>query len=71
MKRLYNDFDDILTKHYKKEQIKKLNLRIRNAKSIINTRSPKSYKPFKKRLNESHGKDEISKIKFIKLFLIR
>ena len=61
MKRGYNDYDDILTKQYKKEQNEKLNIRIRNAKSIINNKSPKSYNVFHKRVNKSHGKDEISK----------
>jgi hypothetical protein len=61
MKRGYNDYDDILTKQYKKEQNEKLNVRIRNAKSIINNKSPKSYNVFHKRVNKSHGKDEISK----------
>ena len=65
MKRLYNDFEDIITKQIKKEEIEKLNIRIRNAKSIINTRSPKSYNAFHKRINKSHGKEEISKIKFL------
>jgi hypothetical protein len=61
MKRGYNDYDDILTKQYKKEQNEKLNIRIRNAKSIINNKSPKSYNVFHRRVNKSHGKDEISK----------
>jgi hypothetical protein len=61
MKRGYNYYDDILTKQYKKEQNEKLNVRIRNAKSIINNKSPKSYNVFHKRVNKSHGKDEISK----------
>ena len=65
MKRLYNDFDDILTKQYKKEQTEKLNIRIRNAKSIINNNCPKSYNVFHKRVNKSHGNEEISKIIFM------
>ena len=61
MKRLYNDYDDILTKQYKKEQNEKLNIRIRNAKSIINNNCPKSYHVFHKRPNKSHGNEDISK----------
>ena len=61
MKRGYNDYDDILTKQYKKEQNEKLIVRIRNAKSIINNKSPKSYNVLQRRVNKSHGKDEISK----------
>ena len=61
MKRRYNDYDDILTKQYKKEQNEKLIVRIRNAKSIINNKSPKSYNVLQRRVNKSHGKDEISK----------
>ena len=61
MKRGYNDYDDILIKQYKKEQTEKLNDRIRNAKSIINNKSPKTYNIFHKRVNKSQGKDEISK----------
>ena len=61
MKRLYNYYEDILTKQYKKEQNEKLNIRIRNAKSIINNNCPVSYNVFHKRINKSHGNDEISK----------
>jgi hypothetical protein len=64
MKRSYNDYDDILSKQYKKEQNEKLSIRIRNAKSIINNKSPKSFNVFHKRTNKSQGKDEISKNKF-------
>jgi len=39
----YNDYDTILTRMYKKEQDQKLNIRIRNAKSIINNDCPVSY----------------------------
>ena len=61
MNRIYNVYDDILTKKFKKEQTEKLNIRIRNAKSIINNNCPVSYKVFHKRINKSHGNDEISK----------
>jgi hypothetical protein len=61
MKRLYNDYEDILTKQYKKEQNEKLNIRIRIAKSIINNNCPKSYNTFHKRPNKSHGNEDISK----------
>jgi len=65
MKRLYNDYEDILTKQYKIEQNEKLNIRIRNAKSIINNNCPKSYNVFHKRPNKSHGNEDISKKKYI------
>ena len=65
MKRLYNDYEDILTKQYKKEQNEKLNIRIRNAKSIINNDCPKFYNVFHKRPNKSHGNEDISKKKNI------
>ena len=61
MKRTYNDYDDILTKMYKKEQNEKLNIRIRNAKSIINNNCPGTYHVFRKRNNKSHPNDDISK----------
>lgn len=61
MNRIYNVYDDILTKKFKKEQTEKLNIRIRNAKSIINNNCPVSYNVFHKRINKSHGNDEISK----------
>ena len=59
--RIYNDYDDILTKKYKQEQNEKLNIRIRNAKPIINTKCPVSYNALHKRINKSQGRDEISK----------
>ena len=61
MNRKYIGYNDILTKKYKKEQNEKLNIRIRNAKSIINNNCPLSYSVFHKRVNKSHGNDEISK----------
>jgi hypothetical protein len=61
MIRKYNDYDDILKKKEKKEQDEKLNIRIRNAKSIINNNCPRSYDIFKKRINKSHIYDDISK----------
>ena len=61
MIRKYNDYDDILKKKEKKEQDEKLNIRIRNAKSIINNNCPRSYDIFKKRTNKSHIYDDISK----------
>ena len=61
MKRVYNDYDTILTRMYKKEQDEKLNLRIRNAKSIINTECPMSYNSMHKRANKSHINENISK----------
>ncbi len=64
MKRSYNDYDDILTKRYKKEQIEKLNIRIRNAKSIINNNCPVSYHSPNKKVNKSH-ENQIGKKNFI------
>ena len=61
MKRKYNDYDDILKKKEKKEQDEKLNIRIRNAKSIINNNCPRSFDIFRKRMNRSHINDDISK----------
>lgn len=61
MKTLYNDYDDILTKKYKIEQNKRLNIRIKNAKSIINNNCPISYKVFHKRVNKSPGNDDSKK----------
>lgn len=65
MKWSYNDYDDILTKKYKKEQTEKLNIRIRNAKSIINNNCPVSYNILRKRNNKSHGNDDIGKKSFL------
>ncbi len=61
MLRIYNDYDDILTKKEKKEQIEKLNIRIRNAKSIINNNCPRSFDIFRKRVNKNLTNDDISK----------
>ena len=65
MNGIYKAYDDILTKKYKKQQTENLNIRIRNAKSIINNNCPVSYNIFHKRINKSHENDEISKLYII------
>ena len=67
MKRKYNDYEDILAKKYKKEQNEKLIIRIKNAKSIVNTNVTGTNRIFKKKKNnKSHGPKNISK----KIFFI-
>ena len=48
MRTTYNDYDGVLTRSYKKEQDKKLNIRIKNAKSLINNNCPESFNAFRK-----------------------
>ena len=53
MRTSYNDFDGILSRSEKKEQDRKLNNRIKNAKSLINNNCPQSYNVFRKLHNKS------------------
>ena len=61
MKTSYNDFDGILSRSEKKEQDRKLNNRIKNAKSLINNNCPQSYNVFRKLHNKSQINNNLSK----------
>ena len=61
MRTTYNDYDGILTRSYKKEQNKKLNIRIKNAKSSINNNCPESYNAFRRLHNKSQINNNLSK----------
>ena len=63
MRTTYNDYDGVLTRSYKKEQDKKLNIRIKNAKSLINNNCPESYNAFRKLHNKANINSNISKKK--------
>ena len=63
MRTTYNDYDGVLTRSYKKEQDKKLNIRIKNAKSLINNNCPESFNAFRKLHNKAHINSNISKKK--------
>ena len=63
MRTTYNDYDGVLTRSYKKEQDKKLNIRIKNAKSLINDNCPESFNAFRKLHNKAHINSNISKKK--------
>ena len=54
MKTTYNTYDGILSRSYKKEQNEKLNIRIKNAKSLINNNCPETFNIFRKRQNKSN-----------------
>lgn len=66
MKRANNYYDGILTKLHKKEQDEKLRIRVKNAKPIINNKSPylALYKVYPKKVNRSNPGDDISKKKY-------
>ena len=64
MRTTYNDYDGVLTRSYKKEQDKKLNIRIKNAKSLINDNCPESFNAFRKLHNKAHINSNISKKKY-------
>ena len=65
MRTTYNDYDGILTRSYKKEQDKKLNIRIKNAKSLINNNCPESFNAFRKLHNKANINSNISKKKYL------
>ena len=65
MRTTYNDYDGVLTRSYKKEQDKKLNIRIKNAKSLINNNCPESYNAFRKLHNKANINSNISKKKYL------
>ena len=65
MRTTYNDYDGVLTRSYKKEQDKKLNIRIKNAKSLINNNCPESFNVFRKLLNKANINSNISKKKYL------
>ena len=64
MRTTYNDYDGVLTRSYKKEQDKKLNIRIKNAKSLINNNCPESFNAFRKLHNKANINSNISKKKY-------
>ena len=65
MRTTYNDYDGVLTRSYKKEQDKKLNIRIKNAKSLINNNCPQSYNIFRKIHNKANINNNLSKYYFL------
>ena len=65
MRTAYNDYDGVLTRTYKKEQDKKLNIRIKNAKSLINNNCPESFNAFRKLHNKANINSNISKKKYL------
>ena len=65
MKTINNDYDGVLTRSYKKEQDKKLNIRIKNAKSLINNNCPESFNAFRKLHNKANINSNISKKKYL------
>jgi len=65
MRTTYNDYDGVLTRSYKKEQDKKLNIRIKNAKSLINNNCPESFNAFRKLHNKANINNNISKKKYL------
>jgi hypothetical protein len=65
MRTTYNDYDGVLTRSYKKEQDKKLNIRIKNAKSLINNNCPESFNVFRKLHNKANINNNISKKKYL------
>ena len=62
MRTTYNNYEGILSRSYKKEQNEKLNIRIKNAKSLINNNCPETFNIFRKRHNKSNINNDISKI---------
>ena len=65
MRTTYNDYDGVLTRSYKKEQDKKLNIRIKNAKSLINNNCPETFNAFRKLHNKANINSNISKKKYL------
>ena len=60
---MYNDYDDILSKLYKKEQNEKLKFRIKNVKSNIYNKNTRAISIPNRKFNRSFGNEDISKIK--------
>jgi len=65
MTKIYNYYDGILSRLYKKEQNDRLKLRIKNIKPIVNSKSPGSYNFFRQKFNKTNGNEDISKKKKI------
>jgi hypothetical protein len=65
MRTSYNDYGGVLSRSYKKEQDKKLNIRIKNAKSLINNNCPQSYNVFRKLHNKANINNNLSKYSFL------
>jgi hypothetical protein len=61
MRTTYNDYDGLLSRSIKREQDIKLNIRIKNAKSLINNNCPQSYNIFRKLHNRANINSKISK----------
>mgnify|MGYP006873140270 CR=1 FL=1 len=63
MKKSNNYYDGILTKLYKKEQDEKLKIRVKNAKPLVNNKSPylRFTKAYNRKVNRSNPGDDISK----------
>ena len=60
---MYNDYDDILSKLYKKEQNEKFKFRIKNVKSNIYNKNTRAISIPHRKFNRSFGNEDISKIK--------
>jgi len=65
MRTSYNDYGGVLSRSYKKEQDKKLNIRIKNAKSLINNNCPQPYNVFRKLHNKASINNNLSKSSFL------
>ena len=65
MRTSYNDYGGVLSRSYKKEQDKQLNIRIKNAKSLINNNCPQSYNVFRKLHNKASINNNLSKSSFL------
>ena len=63
LRKMYNDYDDLLTKLYKKEQNEKLKFRIKNIKSNIYNKNLRAISIPRRKFNRSFGNEDISKIK--------
>lgn len=61
MRTTYNDYDGLLSRSIKREQDIKLNIRIKNAKSLISNNCPQSYNIFRKLHNRANINSKISK----------
>ena len=71
MIRLYNDNYTILNKLHKEEQNSIMITRLKNAKSIVKTNCPNSFNNFRKKINKSYDKKNLSKKKlFNNIFII-
>ena len=72
MRTSYNDYEGgVLSRSYKKEQDKKLNIRIKNAKSLINNNCPESFNIFRKLHNKANINSNLSKKYFLLYNIIR